>query len=578
MGAFHLVRRAPRQGPGDETARAERSFARQGFGAPERLHAAGCDILLYRKIVPGQPANLYRGPDGGFVAATGAPIYRERTGEAALALIARDLAAGTIDWRALYGNYAVIAARGDELRLFTDPLGVYHVFHDRDLRIVSSSFLAMLETLPPARLDAQAACEYVFQEATYGGATLAEEIALFDRTRELAIGAGASLRPLAGRNLPAPVAPDPAPEAEHVARNLANLRREFQAIAAAYGDAVDTALSGGYDSRLILALLRERGVTPRVHVYGADGDADVAVAKRIAAGEGFPLIHTDKSRAPRLAPEEFAALVRRNMDAFHGAPPDGVFENGTDLATRFERAAGGAVALNGGGGEVFRNFFHLPDRAFTARELVWSFYSRLDPRAIRPPYSARAYEDAMAAKLAATAGGGAIMSRAQIEYLYPVFRCGYWMGRNNAINNRLGGALTPFIDANVVPAALAVPLALKNAGRFEAALIRAVDPKLAAYASAYGHDFAHRPPLKARAAERIGLARPPWLRRHTFRLRHRRPEPRPWFLSDAYVGRVIDLSFPCVAKLFDTARIVEAGQYNRLCTLELLCETHGLRP
>jgi asparagine synthase (glutamine-hydrolysing) len=255
-----------------------------------------------------------------------------------------------------------------------------------------------------------------------------------------------------------------------------------------------------------------------------------------------------------------------------------VFENGTDLATRFERAAGGAVALNGGGGEVFRNFFHLPDRAFTARELVWSFYSRLDPRAIRPPYSARAYEDAMAAKLAATAGGGAIMSRAQIEYLYPVFRCGYWMGRNNAINNRLGGALTPFIDANVVPAALAVPLALKNAGRFEAALIRAVDPKLAAYASAYGHDFAHPPPLKARAAERIGLARPPWLRRHTFRLRHRRPEPRPWFLSDAYVGRVIDLSFPCVAKLFDTARIVEAGQYNRLCTLELLCETHGLRP
>lgn len=136
--------------------------------------------------------------------------------------------------------------------------------------------------------------------------------------------------------------------------------------------------------------------------------------------------------------------------------------------------------------------------------------------------------------------------------------------------------LTPFIDANVVPDALAVPIALKNSGRFEARLIAAFDPRLAAYPSAYGHDFAHSPPVKRLVKDAITLRKPPIVRRYSFRLQWRRPAKRPYFLSDAYLGKVIDLGFPFMSRLFDVGRIYENGQYNRLCTLEYLCQRFGL--
>jgi hypothetical protein len=47
------------------------------------------------------------------------------------------------------------------LRLFTDSLDVYRVFHDRDLGVISSSFLALLEALPRATLSPQSVYEYM---------------------------------------------------------------------------------------------------------------------------------------------------------------------------------------------------------------------------------------------------------------------------------------------------------------------------------------------------------------------------------------------------------------------------------
>ncbi len=76
--------------------------------------------------------------------------------------------------------------------------------------------------------------------------------------------------------------------------------------------------------------------------------------------------------------DAFAAIFERNLFGFQGHPADGVFENGTVLATRLRRCAGGRVALNGGG-KVFRNFLYLPNRSFTAGQLLWMFKGALDP-------------------------------------------------------------------------------------------------------------------------------------------------------------------------------------------------------
>ena len=577
MGAFLLVRRNAQGELSNRLALAKRSLERQGFASARHLQTSGCDLFVYPKL-DAPVDNVYAPGDGSFVAATGTLIYKERTGAPALGILAADLGADAVDWRALFGHYCIIAAAGGRLRLFTDQLGIYHVFHDRGMEVISSSFLAVLESLPRATLAPQSVYEYVFQEATYGGATLVDEIALIDCDQETILDAGTvSRRALRGR--PDLVLPTLPPAGELLARNLANLRRSFQAIARAFGNRIDTALSGGYDSRLVLALLREQGVAPNVHVYGSKTDLDVKIAKQIAAGEGFPLAHSDKSqRIAPPGPEAFVEQLRRNMDAFHGAPADGAFDDGSDLATRRDRCAEGALMLNGGGGEIFRNFFYLPDRSYTARDIVHAFYSQFDPRAMRGRYRIGDYYAALEAKVLATLGrNDGSLARVEVERLYPAFRCRFWMGRNNSVNNRLGAAQTPFIDPTIVADALPIPIARKNTGRFEAALIQAIDPRLAAYPSAYGHDFAHPPPAARVLAERATLLRPCWLRRYSFRLKWRRPARRPLVLSDAYVGMAIDLSFPVMSHFFDPGRIYENGQYNRLCTLELLSKTFGLR-
>mgnify|MGYP006951082563 CR=1 FL=1 len=66
----------------------------------------------------------------------------------------------------------------------------------------------------------------------------------------------------------------------------------------------------------------------------------------------------------------------RSVLFFDALPRDGIYDLGADRRTRLQQAADGSIALDGGGGEIFRNFFHLPDHAFTARDIVRTFYRR----------------------------------------------------------------------------------------------------------------------------------------------------------------------------------------------------------
>ena len=56
-----------------------------------------------------------------------------------------------------------------------------------------------------------------------------------------------------------------------------------------------------------------------------------------------------------------------------------------------------------------------------------------------------------------------------------MFRCRFWMGRNNSLNNRFGWALTPFAEYNVVKESIAIPVRFKNYGVLEARMIKEAD-------------------------------------------------------------------------------------------------------
>ena len=224
---------------------------------------------------------------------------------------------------------------------------------------MSSRFLDILACTKAPKIDSQAVYEYVFQGATYGNDTVIRGISRLDGSQKFKFQTGsdaqASVLPM-GMDRAAP----PLSFEDSVTKNVQNLRAYFDSIVTCYGDKIDTALSDGYDSRLTFALLHEAGIAPRLHVYGRPTDPDVVVAKAVAAGENIALTHTDKSGVAIVEAFDFADIVERNLDLFDGTPPDSILDDGADIATRFERCAGGELMLNGGGGEIFRNFFIYP--------------------------------------------------------------------------------------------------------------------------------------------------------------------------------------------------------------------------
>ena len=70
---------------------------------------------------------------------------------------------------------------------------------------------------------------------------------------------------------------------------------------------IGSALSGGYDSRHMTALLLSVGETPHLYVYGDSSSSDVRVAKNIALGERLELDHVDKGALAKVTQQAYWA-------------------------------------------------------------------------------------------------------------------------------------------------------------------------------------------------------------------------------------------------------------------------------
>lgn len=549
----------------DNLARVRRSFERQGFPYAVELANDHWRILSLRRSRAAE--GWIQFPNGGFALLTGTLFYRDLADRKALERLHRDVQGGKLDEDALWGSFAVLLVTRTTLIAMTDRTGTFHVYRDLSEQRLSSSFLALAGALPRTTIDTTGFYDYIFQEAPHGGGSIFREIRLLPSDVKL-LSDGSDRRHVQ-RPVAQPKSEASEPLEDAAERCLTVLRDRIACLSGHYPDRIDTALSGGYDSRLILAMLREGGYRAALHVYGSESSEDVRVAKQIAAGEGLDLTVTNKGKRALVAADDYSDLVAQNFFAFDGYPNDGLFDNGADLATRLERANDDRIALNGGGGEIYRDFFYLPNRPYTAQEMAWSFFSQYDPRLCTARFSNPHYQAGLAQRIAesAYASTDASLSRDQVEFLYPYFRCRYWMGRNNSVNNRLGLAATPFIEHAVISSALQAPLQHKTMGRLQARMIAKADPALAAYPSAYGYSFDREPPLSYRLKYLGTYLRPPSLRRFTYRLR--RQPPLPQQLLSPYREAVLgELAY--IQDYLQIESLTDPGQLSRALTAEYL--------
>jgi asparagine synthase (glutamine-hydrolysing) len=508
----------------DGVERARTSMAAQGFAPAATLRWSQGAIEGWTRAgaATGDLDNAILDSPAGRACVVGPMWYRTEFGRAACQRVLGDHAAGsTIDERDLRGSFALFVQSDHGALLINDPLGLVKIHSSSDGRFRSTSWLATRAYGGAREIDEMAAIEYVLLGASHSQRSVATGVS------HLALGQGFDL----ARRRTFSRFEDGVGEGgqrfarldDAVAAFAAHLREVSAEVARAFANRVTCALSGGFDSRLIVAGLLASGTRPHLFVYGSQGSSDVRIASNVAGSERLALDVIDKDVLERARREPDVADVVANALFFDGLPNDGILDSGVDRDTRLRQCADGAIALNGGGGEILRNFFHLPDRPFTARDVVRTFYRGFDTGVFRQASGLRDYEDSLAGSIDASisaAGSPAAhrdgrYSREQIELVYPLFRCHHWMGVNNSVAVRYGQFATPLVDLTLVRDACLLPLRWKNAGRFEARLIAALHPAIASAPSAYGFRFDRGPGFRARASEWATLCRPvfarPWI-------------------------------------------------------------------
>lgn len=551
---------------------ARAQFARHGFAETAEARFPGWRLLHAPPILGGPESLLTDGED--LVAVAGTLTCDGQLGRPALRALL-DMAPEP-DWSRLGGQFVALVVKHGRARLFTDFFGAFQIFHDADLRLFSTSFLSAAQALPRLSFDPQSVYEFAFNVVPLGDDTVFAELKRLGPDRMARLDPdGAKFAPLA-KPLPEAVADLPLPERIRCHRD--RLQQVVRAHVGAFGDNVFCPLSGGLDSRLLLAALRAEGCRPRIYVYGPEGGEDVRIARAIGAEIGFEVEWFDKGGFREVAPDAFPDLVERIFHNADGLPNfGGLFDNGGNMAARDARHAGGALAASGGCGEILRNFFFLPNRPTSAAEVGHAFFARYARHDLSGPFDERAFlreiEDKILHALGRDGERGPL-PRPLIEQIYPRVRCRALFGKEISDEARHGAYMMPFLDHQLVAQAVTLPLALKNAGRFEAMLIAAIDPDLARQPSAYGHHFAGSPSRRHRFSEWSTRLRPAWLRRRSYAIQRRLgrvEDEHGGLLGPDYLGRVIDLDFPAMRRFFNSDRIGDDnGLLRRIACLEYL--------
>ena len=578
MAALFLVRNRDPDTAQAAIDGARAQFGRHGFTGLAERSLPGWRLLHAPHIIGGPESLLEQGDD--LVAVAGTLTFDDLMGRPALEALLRTVPLPEPDWSRLGGQFVALVRRQGRCFLLGDHFGMFQLFHDRDMSLFSTSLLAAIEALPRVSFDPQGVYELAFNVAPIGDGTIFNELRTLGPDRAVELTADGA-RPLGlAKPLPGRVAEMPAAERleRHRSRLAAVVRRHVRH----FGDHVHCPLSGGLDSRLVLAALRSEGCRPRTYVYGGPDDGDVRIARMIGETEGFEVEWLDKEAARALGPDAFPEQVERNFQEYDGLPNFGeLFENGSNAAARDARHDGGALSASGGCGEIYRNFFYLPDRPFSARAVARTFFARYALSDLTDAFDEsaflRAVEDKILSSLGLPGERGPL-PRPVVEQIYPRVRCRALFGREISLEGRYGAYLVPFLDRDVVAEALTLPLALKNAGRFEAMLLESVDPALARLPSVYGHDFATPPTFRHRFDEWSTRSRPVWLRQKSYSLRRRLgpvADEHGGLLGLDFMSRVVDLDYPVMRRFFHVGRIDDSGLMRRIANLEYFAERLG---
>ncbi len=261
-------------------------------------------------------------------------------------------------------------------------------------------------------------------------------------------------------------------------------------------------LTGGYDSRVLVAGLLTAGVPFETTVTGAPDAPDVVIARGLAEITGQPHHPVEINSSFTFAQAEAAlTLTDGEVD---------IVEYGRNvLPVHTQTARQGDLSLNGSFGEVARGYWwellwpHTGKRAqLDARKLAAGRYvvDHNSPQLFPAAASLDLVAHFAAVIERANAGLCAWPNTAQMDHAYLQLRMQRWQGRIASSTDQVRACLSPFMFRDVLETLLQTEHGLRQRGLLVRQLLARLHPRLAAYPLANGYSAG---PLNWRGFQRL---------------------------------------------------------------------------
>jgi hypothetical protein len=389
----------------------------------------------------------------------------------------------------LEGFFVIVVGDGrtGEIVVLTDIVGSCHCFMRvwKDTVALSSSAL-LLASLDNFRLDHIGCQEFLYTGVMYEDRTFYQEV------RKL--GPGTVFR-FADGVLKTKERywqiTDIVPESLHGLPAVRQLSETLISAAQRIGhlfEHVMCDLTGGYDSRAIVAAFLTAGVKFSTTVSGAAESPDVRVSRSLAQIAGSPHVHLVSQE-----PESFGK-VKQAFSLTDGeydlVEYSRILEIHRNLSARFD------ISINGSFGEIARGYWWdllFPQvgacKVLDAYKLASArFATQIFDASLFPPETRLNLVAHFAGVIERTNAGLALLPNTlQMDYVYLMMRMQRWQGRIASSTNTLWPCLSPFLFRSVLETMLQTSSRLRSRSLLIRRMLADMQPRLAEMPLEHGY-------------------------------------------------------------------------------------------
>ncbi len=499
MGAFLLIKNDNTE---TESSKAFKVFETMGLLSPKEFNIGNWKLWSWKKIRSDEDHFVIR--DNSILVCSGTPIYkRSQNLKESLGLILKDLQEGCFQYNNIRGSYGLIySPDGNKIKILTDQGGIWNVYFDNKVQIISSSFLAVLFGLKnKVTINKFAATEVITSGRLIGPDTLFNEISRLEISLMESIGEMELIRDSALLDFPET---EPAGSFdESVNEQIAEIDHFFGDIKN-FGDnyGVDSGLTAGHDSRMMLIQVKKYFKYFQMHSFWRKSkDLELTIAEKVAEKAKVPLRvvegkhHFDKTN------EQLEDTLKKSLFFYDGHIRMHCFlmEDYHTIEHRTAILGDKKLGINGIGGEQYRNEWHMELSSWSMDYFIrYALAYQLSGECFTDKNFENEYFDYLKTRLLKKLGLDINSKRITKKYVQKYYNEVYvasLMGVRTNAENVLGHFITPFIDRQLTRMAYR---SLPHHGisfDFQQAMIRKMDPELASVQSGYGYSFAEGEPL-----------------------------------------------------------------------------------